>query len=202
MRIFITGTDTDVGKTVISSWLCVHSGYDYIKPIQTGRERDQSTVKALSQAVIHPECYLLKTPVSPHHAASLENVRIETENIPLPDVPNLIVEGAGGVLVPLNENTLMIDLIKYLGTPVILVARTTLGTINHTLLSLEALKSRGIPVLGVILNGLDHPASREAISFYGQVDILATVFPFKALSYEALKQVPLTPSLKEILEPV
>ncbi|GFQ99996.1 ATP-dependent dethiobiotin synthetase BioD [Trichonephila clavata] len=141
MQIFVTGTDTDVGKTTISSWLCLHTGYSYFKPIQTGSTlgTDSHQMSNLTNANVYKENFVYKRPLSPHLAASLENDSINIDRINLPKTHNLIIEGAGGVLVPINKTTLMVDLIKKLAISTILVARSTLGTINHTLLSLEAL---------------------------------------------------------------
>ena len=202
MKIFITGTDTNIGKTIVSSWLCTHSGFDYYKPIQTGGDldRDCLQVHQLSGVKIHAESYLLQDPVSPHLAASKEDVEIDLEKIILPKVDNLIIEGAGGVLVPLNDKALMIDLIKWLNIPVIVVARTSLGTINHTLLTLEALRMREIPILGVILKG-DHDADNaRAIAYYGKVKILASVPHFDDLTDDALKKFPFPSALTEIFK--
>ena len=202
MKIFITGTDTNVGKTVICSWICAHSGFDYIKPIQTGGdlERDQLQVQNLSQVLIHKETYLLQAPVSPHLAALKEGVDIDIQKIILPPVQNLIIEGAGGVLVPLNSHALMIDLIKHLNVPAIVVARTSLGTINHTLLTLEALRARDITLLGIILNGDAEVENEAAIAHYGNVEILASLPHFDRLDADVLQNFPLTPPLKIILE--
>ena len=175
MKIFITGTDTNVGKTLISSWLALHTGFSYFKPIQTGLKegRDSSEVQRLANAKIYPESYAYNAPLSPHLAAKIEAEKIDLEKIILPQENNLIIEGAGGVLVPINDKYLMIDLIKKLGAPVIVVARTSLGTINHTLLSLEALRSRNIPIVGVIMNGEQNSQNSNAIELYGQTSILA-----------------------------
>jgi dethiobiotin synthetase len=138
MKIFITGTDTNVGKTLICSWIALHTGFAYFKPIQTGTSdgADSLEVQKLSDAKIYPEIYAYKEPLSLHLAARIEKDTIDIEKIVLPKEKNLIIEGAGGVLVPINDTYLMIDLIKKLGVSVILVTHTTLGTINHTLLSL------------------------------------------------------------------
>lgn len=199
MQIFITGTDTDVGKTTISGWLCLHSGYDYFKPIQTGVDRDSSVVQALSGAVIHPEAYLYQTPVSPHLAAALEGEIIDITQITLPPAPNLIIEGAGGLLVPINKEAFMIDLIKQMNVPVLLVARSALGAINHTLLSLEALRSRGIHVLGVIVSGKLNQDNCAAIEFYGKTKVLAQVPFMDKIDKETLLSIPLGDELNKIL---
>ncbi|XGA08047.1 MAG: dethiobiotin synthase [Wolbachia endosymbiont of Xenopsylla cheopis] len=198
MQIFITGTDTNVGKTLISSWICLHTGYSYFKPIQTGADKDSDVVIANSN--IYEESYIYKSPLSPHLAASLENDSIDISRINLPKERNLIVEGAGGILVPINETTFMIDLIKKLNIPVILVARSTLGTINHTLLSLEALRARSVSILGVILNGPHNQDNIKAIEFYGKVQILASVPKLQEVSKKSLMQLPLPDCLKIIIK--
>ncbi|KLT21799.1 dethiobiotin synthase [Wolbachia endosymbiont of Armadillidium vulgare str. wVulC] len=202
MQIFVTGTDTDVGKTTISSWLCLHTGYSYFKPIQTGSilGTDSHQISNLTNANVYKENFVYKRPLSPHLAASLENDSINIDSISLPKTHNLIIEGAGGVLVPINKTTLMVDLIKKFATPTILVARTTLGTINHTLLSLEALHARNVPILGVILNGLLSQDNLEAIEFYGRVQVLASVPKLQQIDREHLMQTPLSNRLKAILE--
>ncbi|HCJ11818.1 MAG: dethiobiotin synthase [Verrucomicrobia bacterium GWF2_51_19] len=175
MKFFVTGTDTNIGKTLVSSWLCFHTRYDYFKPIQTGSSEgtDRETVSRLTGVQTFPEAYCYKTPVSPHLAAELEGDTIVLESIILPNAKNLIVEGAGGVLTPLNSNALMVDLMRQFNLPTLLVASTRLGTINHTLLSLEALQSRHIRVLGVILSGPKTPEAAAAIAHYGRSPILA-----------------------------
>ena len=170
MQIFITGTDTNIGKTLVSSWLCLHTRYDYFKPLQTGSSegKDSEVVAQLAGPKIHAESYVYKAPLAPAAAAALEKQSIDIHTIKLPDVPHLIVEGAGGLMVPINPHTLMIDLIKLFSIPVILVARSSLGTINHTLLSLEALRARNVEVLGVITSGLFNHPNCDAIEFYGK----------------------------------
>ncbi|GHM58205.1 MAG: hypothetical protein sL5_03930 [Candidatus Mesenet longicola] len=200
MQIFITGTDTNVGKTLISSWICLHTGYSYFKPIQTGADKDSDVVSKLANSNIYEESYIYKSPLSPHLAASLENDSIDISRINLPKERNLIVEGAGGILVPINETTFMVDLIKKLNIPVILVARSTLGTINHTLLSLEALRARSVSILGVILNGPHNQDNIKAIEFYGKVEILASIPKLQEVSKESLMQLPLPDCLKIIIK--
>ena len=147
-RLLVTGTDTGVGKTIVSALLCAALDGMYWKPIQTGSREgtDRETVRRLAALAAGdeiPEAYCLPEPVSPHLAADRSGVRIRLDAIQKPLLPEskwLIVEGAGGVLVPLNDSDFMVDLMKHLGFPVVLVARTALGTINHTLLSLEALR--------------------------------------------------------------
>lgn len=202
MKVFVTGTDTDMGKTLVSSWLCLHTGYEYFKPIHTGDvlDRDSVTVSRLSGRYAHPENYIYKTGASPHLAAALENETIELPKLRLPEVNNLIVEGAGGVLVPINKTTLMVDLIRQFNIPTILVSRSTLGTINHTLLSLEALRARSIDILGVIVNGETNINNCNAIEFYGNTKVLAQIPILQTVSQASLLAIPLGERLNKIFE--
>ena len=181
-KIFVTGTDTGVGKTFVSSLLCKIGGYDYFKPIQTGKIEgtDSDFIKNTTGAKIHKEVYLYDQPVSPHLAAQQSNDEIVLEKIKLPSADKLIVEGAGGVLVPINKNQFIVDLIKYLNLPVIVVCRSTLGTINHTLLTIEALKLRKIDIIGVVMNGVPNQNNANSVKMYGNVDVLLEL-PFQAL---------------------
>lgn len=201
MKIFITGTDTNIGKTLISSWMALHTGFSYFKPIQTGLKEgsDSLEVQKLSNAKTYPESYAYQEPLSPHLAAQVANDTIDSEKIVLPQESHLIVEGAGGVLVPINGTHLMADFIKTLGIPVILVARTTLGTINHTLLSLEALRSRNIPVLGVIMNGEKNIQNSNSIKFYGRLSVLFEFPKLESVSMTTLKRVAFSQQLKQVL---
>lgn len=202
MRIFITGTDTNIGKTTVSSWLCLHSGYDYFKPIQTGsiEGRDSEIVEMTTNSKTYPEAYIYPQPVSPHFAAQYQNETIDISTILIPHSNNLIIEGAGGVLVPINKNVLIIDLIKLFATPVILVVSTKLGTINHSLLTIEALRSRNIPILGIIVNGKENIATNETIEFYGKVPILGQLPLLDLVNKETLQNIPLSASLRKIFE--
>ena len=232
MSLFVAGTDTGVGKTVVSALLLARYAalFDlaYWKPIATGAagpqpERDSATVAALvpESVEIRLEIHLLRDPVSPHLAARREGVAIDLDAIAtawagwqrVSPERGVVVEGAGGVMVPLNERQelskggasagaggvldsplgagrsvggeLLIDLIALLELPVLLVARSTLGTINHTLLSLDALRRRGIAVAGVVLNGPADDDNRQAIETYGEVQVIAAVKPLE-LSAERL----------------
>lgn len=195
MRFFITGTDTDVGKTVVAAWAMLHLGASYWKPVQAGLagETDEAAVRRLTGAPgdrFLPTAYALPEPLSPHEAARRAGVSIAMEKLALPprDGP-LVVEGAGGLMVPLEGDTLVIDLIARLGLPVILVCRSTLGTINHSLLSLEALRRRDIPVAGLVLNGPPCEHNREAIARLGRVRVLAELPPLDPLTGEALLRI-------------
>ena len=193
--IFITGTDTDIGKTVVSACLVRALKADYWKPIHTGLSdgRDRDTVAALAileENRIHPSTYDLQAPLSPHEAARLENIYLDTDAIRLPETKNtLVVEGAGGVLVPIYDKFLMIDLMRRLGLPVVVVSRSGLGTINHTLLTLEALRARDINVLGVIVNGPKNSANVDAIQTYGKVNILFELEPLSPLDSASIEAI-------------
>ena len=192
---FVTGTDTDVGKTVVSAWLLAHLDACYWKPVQAGTEpeTDTQTVRRLAEVPedrILPEVYVLKEPLAPHEAARREGISIDMAKLIGPqDDRLLIVEGAGGLLVPLNEQDYVIDLIEDLNLPVILVARSTLGTINHTLLSLEALRRRGLVVAGVVINGPESPHNRAAIERYGKTQVIAEIPRLHTVTRSALRQI-------------
>ena len=201
MQLFITGTDTGVGKTTLSAWICLHTGYDYIKPIQTGPmiESDTNTLHQLTTSIIHSCSYHYEEPCSPHLAAYKENSTIDLSQIKIPAVHNLIIEGAGGVFVPLNKGFLMIDLIALTKAPILIVASARLGTINHTLLTIQALRERNLPILGVILNGDDTLENKEAIEYYGTITVIATFPTLSSITQEVLKNIPLPSRLKELL---
>lgn len=157
-NVFITGISTGVGKTIASTILCNTLKADYWKPIQTGSQTDSDKQFVREQVnfdiTIHPETYLLNEPASPHYAAMADSTAIELEKIHMPQTGNrLVIEGAGGLLVPLNNTQTIADMITYLNVPVVLVASEYLGSINHTLLSIEALKMRGIELLGILFSG-------------------------------------------------
>jgi dethiobiotin synthetase len=178
---FVTGTDTDVGKTLVSAWLLCHLDACYWKPIQAGMEpeTDAETVRRLAELDddrIMPEAYVLPEAMAPHEAAHRAGVRIDLATIVPPATERpLVVEGAGGMLVPLDEDSYVIDIAGKLGLPVIVVARSTLGTINHTLLSLEALRHRGLALAGVVMSGPKTPHNRTAIEHYGGAKIIAEI---------------------------
>lgn len=167
--LVVTGTDTGVGKTVFAAGLAGALGAHYWKPIQAGvdPEGDKETAAALSglpRERILPEAYRLTTPASPHLAARIDGVEIALDRLALPRVDGpLVVEGAGGLLVPISDTLTMADLFAHWGRPVILCARTALGTINHSLLSVEALKSRGIPIAGIAFIGDPHPENERIV---------------------------------------
>ncbi len=166
-RIVITGTDTDIGKTVFAAALTGALGATYWKPVQAGRDdlgrSDSDRVAELAGRATIPSAYDLATPASPHIAAEIDGLRIDPASLSIPQVAGpLVIEGAGGVLVPINRQWLFADQFAQWGLPVVLVARTALGTINHSLLSIEALRARGVPILGVAFVG-DAVEDSEAI---------------------------------------
>jgi dethiobiotin synthetase len=178
---FVTGTDTDVGKTVVSAWLLAHLDACYWKPVQAGAEpeTDSATVRRLAEVEadrIVPEAYLLSEPIAPHEAAQRSGIAIDMAKlVPPPCDRPLVVEGAGGLMVPLTDEAYVVDLATELHLPLILVTRSTIGTINHTLLSLEAIRRRGLPLAGVVINGPETPHNRAAIERYGQVEVIAEI---------------------------
>jgi dethiobiotin synthase len=192
---FITGTDTNVGKTVLSALLCAALDGCYWKPIQTGAGEGTDRRQVLAWSEINPdrafpEAYLFDDPVSPHLAAKRAGKRIDLKQIVPPAVNGsgpLIVEGAGGVLVPINEDETMADLMRHLRLPVILATRTTLGTINHTLLSLEELRSSQLTVHGVVMLGEPDHDNQEAIEHYGRVRVLGVVPRLSQINATTLK---------------
>jgi len=174
MSIVVTGTDTDVGKTVFAAALTVALGAHYWKPVQAGLAdgSDAGTVARLGVPPerVLPEAYRLTTPCSPHRAAEIDRVTIDPARLALPTVDGpLVVEGAGGVLVPVTRDLLFADLFARWGAPVVLVARTALGTINHSLLSIEALRRRGVSILGVAFVGEPVEDSEATIARIGGV---------------------------------
>ncbi len=192
-KLFVAGTDTGVGKTVVSAILVAGLKGKYWKPVQSGLEEmtDTDWIRAATELLdnhFYPETYRLQRPLSPHASAAAENIHIELESFQLPKTNDpLIVEGAGGIMVPLNKKHLMLDLMKKLNIPILLVARTELGTINHTLLSLEQLRRHGLEIFGVILNGPKNPGNRKAIEHFGKVKVLAEIEPMDAINSETLK---------------
>lgn len=175
IRLVVTGTDTGIGKTVFAAALTAALGAHYWKPIQAGLEDgegDRDTVRrlaALPAGRILPEAYRLATPCSPRRAAELDGVTIDPARLALPDIAPLVIEGAGGALVPVTRELLYADLFARWRLPVVLVARTALGTINHSLLSIEALRSRGVPILGLAFVGDPVEDSEATIAAIGKV---------------------------------
>lgn len=194
-KLFVTGTDTGIGKTVVSAMLTLGMRARYWKPIQSGLEEETDTqfvrrVTGLADSCFAEERFRLTAPLSPHASAKLDGVTVHLHDFTLPSPsPNgrLVVEGAGGLMVPINSTRMIIDLIEYLGLPVVLVVRTGLGTINHTLLSIEELRRRSIPVVGVVMNGAENSINRQAIEHYGKTQVLGVVHTMDVINRENLK---------------
>jgi dethiobiotin synthetase len=177
--LFITGIGTGIGKTLVSAVLVESLKADYWKPIQSGDLDDSDTIKVKnlvsnSLSVFHPEAYKLTQPFSPHKSADLDGVVIDPSKIIPPKTDNqLIIEGAGGLMVPLNNSFLMIDLIQQLNVEVVLVVKHYLGSINHTLLSLDALRNRQIPVKTIVFNGDSDQYSEDVIMAHAKCKSVA-----------------------------
>ena len=191
-RIFITGIDTDIGKTIISAILVEKLQADYWKPIQSGEldNSDSMKVKAMvsnSKTIFHEEGIRLKHPASPHLSAKMEGKKLQISAFHTPETTNnLIIEGAGGLMVPINETPdLLIDLIPKLAESVVLVSKNYLGSINHTMLSIEALINRNIKIEGIIFNGETNEESEKIIlkkynlKCLGRIPLLSDLSPLK-----------------------
>jgi dethiobiotin synthetase len=192
MNYFVTGIDTDSGKTLACAILCEALKADYWKPIQAGLPRDTETVRNLvenSTSVFHPEAYLLQTPASPHAAAKIDGISISLDNIKQPQTTNkLIIEGAGGCLVPINDQDFVIDIAKKIKCEIILVADLYLGSINHTLLTVHELKRRGLPIKGLIFNGVRNSESERIILKHTGWPLLVHIEKEMVVSKEIIKQ--------------
>ncbi|WP_295671124.1 dethiobiotin synthase [uncultured Mucilaginibacter sp.] len=190
--LFVTGIGTGIGKTIVSAVLVEKLKADYWKPVQSGdlENSDTITVKNLisnSQTVFFDEAYRLTQPFSPHKSAAIDGISIKPENIVLPVTSNtLIIEGAGGLMVPLNTDFLMLDLIRQLGAAVILVSQNYLGSINHTLLSAYALKKENIPVRGIIFNGVKDIYSKDFILENTGLELLGHIPAYDTLDKKAI----------------
>jgi len=177
-RFFITGTDTEIGKTVVSSMFMSSLDATYWKPIQSGLEEETDSqfvqrVAEVDDSRIIPERWVLNAPMSPHASADLDGVSISLDDFELPSFStrHLIIEGAGGLIVPINWKHTMLDIIEKLEIPVLVVARSGLGTLNHTLLSLKALRDRGIHVFAVLMSGPYHNSNRETLRHFGDLPV-------------------------------
>jgi dethiobiotin synthetase len=200
-----------VGKTIVSALVVQGLAARYWKPVQSGLAAGSDSARvrellALPAERLLPEAYRFQAPVSPHWAAELEGVRIDAGRLALPQVEGpLVVECAGGLMVPLRLDAegslLQIDQLRVWGLPVLLVARSGLGTLNHTLLSLEALRQRAIPVLGLVLNGPLHPDNPRTLEALGGVPVLAQLPPLEPLSAKGLQEQWLASALPTKLTP-
>ncbi|RJY10066.1 dethiobiotin synthase [Aurantiacibacter aquimixticola] len=189
--VIVSGTDTGIGKTVVAAGLTGALGATYWKPVQSGLE-DETDSEAVARLVpgarILPEVYRLVTPCSPHEAARIDGVEIDVEKLRLPDVDGpVVVEGAGGAMVPYADDLLAADLFADLGMPAVVVARTMLGTISHTLMTLEVLRARGVPVAGVIFVGEAELVAESAIQRFGAVAHLGRLPHLDPLGASALR---------------
>lgn len=196
-HFFVTGTDTNAGKTVLSALLTAALGTIYWKPIQTGvvdgtdREAVRRWAEIADENTI-PETYRFDPPVSPHLAARQAGTRIDLKSIQLPPLPpgaRVVAEGAGGVLVPVNESELMLDLMLQLEFPVVVAARSSLGTINHTLLTMRALIAAGVNPLGVVMIGEENAENRLAIERYGGVPVIGQIPWLQTINRRTLVEV-------------
>jgi dethiobiotin synthetase len=181
MRYVVSGTDTDIGKTVFCAGLAGLIGARYWKPVQAGEPGDSETIAELAGVETLPEAYRLKLPASPHQASAEEGIVIDTDALTPPDGP-VVIEGAGGLMVPLTREVLFIDVFARWKLPLILCARTALGTINHTLLSVEAIRARDIPLHGVAFIGDANDESERIITELGKVKRLGRLPPIAPLT--------------------
>jgi dethiobiotin synthetase len=187
MRYFISAIHTDSGKTLVSAIVAQALKADYWKPIQSGTPKDADTVKDLVSfdIKIHPSAYEFQKPASPHDAAKAENRIIHLENIVLPKTENtLLIEGAGGLLVPLNDTDFVVDIAQKFDVEVIFVINIYLGCINHSLLSLQEMKHRNLKVKGIIFNGEDIPETKRIILHHAGYPELLHIYPEKEITPE------------------
>ena len=196
-RIFVTGIDTDIGKTVVSAILTEALEADYWKPIQAGNldATDTDMVRKLisnSKSVIHPVTYRLTQPLSPHAAAAADGVTIDMDTIrssmPSSNGRDLIIEGAGGVMSPVNDSFVVMDLIKSLDAEAVIVSKHYLGSINHTLLTIDAMRRKGLPIVGVFFNGKPVQTSVDFILRYSGIKPLGFIDEEKSLDKEVVKR--------------
>lgn len=192
-KIFVTGIGTGVGKTIVSAIVAEALQADYWKPIQTGSDegKDSDVVKKLisnKKTKIHPEAFCLSLPASPFAAAQKEGIKIEIKNITIPQTDNiLVIEGAGGLMVPINEQELMIDMIKRWDAEVILVSQNYLGSINHTMLSCMALANKEIRVSGIVYNGKDTFLAEQSVLSFCDFPIIGRIMPENAFTPEKIQ---------------
>lgn len=184
-KYFVTGIDTDAGKTIASAILVEKLKADYWKPVQAGEPTDSNAIRSLvsTERVIHPEGIVLEAPMSPHAAAKLENIDLRAEQLKAPETTNtLLIEGAGGLLVPINDEEFVIDLAKQFDAEVILVSRNYLGSINHTMLSIAYLKQNGFKVAGIIFNDTPNAETERFILQYSQLPCLGRIEPLEDIT--------------------
>ena len=188
---FITGIGTDIGKTVISAILVEKLNAEYWKPIQAGNLNDSDSIFIKNQTnckTIHSERFQLTQPMSPHAAAKIDNIKIQLSDFEIPLTTNpLIIEGAGGLMVPINENELVLDLIKYLDIEVIIISKNYLGSINHSLLTIEVLQKNNIKIKGLIFNGDSNPETEHIIQKLSDIPIIGKVPNLNNISKEIIQ---------------
>ena len=191
-KIFVTGIGTDVGKTVVSAILTEALEADYWKPVQAGDLDNSDSIKvenliSNTTTKIHAEGIKLNSPMSPHAAAAIDGVAIKLADFKLPETNNnLVVEGAGGLMVPLNDKDLIIDLIQHLDIEVVLVSQNYLGSINHTILSIDTLKNRGVKVAGIIFNGVINEETEKYILNYSNLKCLGRIEQHQEINKEVV----------------
>ncbi len=191
--IAIAGIHTGIGKTVASAVIAEAIGADYWKPVQAGvEERDADTVRNLitnGRERVHPEAVVLQMPASPHTAATAEGIEIDFRTFKRPQTDQLLLaETAGGVLSPMGSNSTMADFISHYSLPTLLVSRNYLGSINHTLMSIDVLRARGIRIIGLVMNGESNESSESFIETYGKIPVIARIPDFEVLHHTAIVQ--------------
>lgn len=194
-RLIVTGTDTGIGKTVFAAALTGALGASYWKPVQAGLDDDETDSERVARLAgltpdrIVSEAWRLATPCSPHRAAEIDGVTIDPDALRIPAVPGpLVIEGAGGVMVPITRTLTFAHVFARWGLPIVLVARTALGTINHSLLSIEALRARGVPILGVAFIGEANEDSEATIAQMGKVNRLGRLPLLDPLTPDSLRE--------------
>jgi dethiobiotin synthase len=193
--LFITGTDTGIGKTLLSSLLVAALDRDYWKPIQTGSSEGTDRETVIKQAGIspsraHPEAYIFDPPVSPHLAAEWRGMEIDIERIQRPaSAKEFVIEGAGGIMVPINSSLFMLDLARHLKTSLVIATRTALGTINHTLLTVNSIRSAQLPMTGVVMIGEESKDNRRAVERYGNVPVIGWIPRLERIDRDTLQSV-------------
>lgn len=192
-RIVVAGTDTGIGKSVLAALVTLAIDGDYWKPVQSGLEEETDTetvarLTTLPPERFHPEAYRLTQPLSPDQSAAIDGIAIERHRLVPPKSERpLVIELAGGLLVPYGEELLQVDCIAEWEAPVLLTARSGLGTLNHTLLSLEALRGRGIPTVGIVMIGAEHPMNRRSLERWASAPVVGTIPQSNHLDREWLR---------------
>jgi len=194
-KYFITGIGTEVGKTIASAIITQALEADYWKPVQAGELDSSDSMKIADlidndKSIFHPEAYRLNQPMSPHAAAERDGVEIEISSFETPKTDNhLVIEGAGGLLVPLNNKDTILDLIHHLDCEVILVSRHYLGSINHTLMSIELLKQRNIPIKGILFNGDENKDTESIITEMSGVEVIGRIDELEDLNKSCINTI-------------